>query len=217
MKPPASQNLPSLATTGQTGDLGQHAPAFSLCVYCGSKPGNQPEFAQVAIQVGSWIGQHGGQLVYGGGRNGLMGLVAEATLAAGGSVVGIIPTALVEKEWAHHGCTELHVVDTMHERKRLMAEKADAFLALPGGIGTFEELFEVWTWRQLGYHDKPVGILNSRGYYDGLMAFIEQVVNEGFMANWQTGLVTVGSAPEDLLQTLVEAAGFAPPAKTELL
>ena len=192
-------------------------PPFSICVYCGSKPGNSPEFAQVAKQVGTWIGAHGGQLVYGGGRNGLMGLVAEATLFAGGTVVGIIPKALVEKEWANHGCTELHVVDTMHERKRLMAEKADAFLALPGGIGTFEELFEVWTWRQLGYHDKPVGILNSQGYYDGLMTFIDQVVKEGFMSDWQTGLVSVGTAPQDLLQALVEAAGFSPTAKLELL
>jgi hypothetical protein len=156
-------------------------------------------------------------LVYGGGRNGLMGLVAEATLAAGGTVVGIIPQALVEKEWAHHGCTELHVVDTMHERKRLMAEKADAFLALPGGIGTFEELFEVWTWRQLGYHDKPVGILNSMGYYDTLMAFIGQVVEQGFMGHWQTELVTVGAEPDALLKTLVQASGLAPGAKLELL
>jgi uncharacterized protein (TIGR00730 family) len=171
----------------------------------------------MAKQVGTWIGAHGGQLVYGGGRNGLMGLVAEATMAAGGTVVGIIPTALVEKEWAHHGCTELHVVDTMHERKRLMAEKADAFLALPGGIGTFEELFEVWTWRQLGYHDKPVGILNSLGYYNGLMAFIGQVAQDGFMADWQTELVTVGTEPETLLQSLVQKAGFSPRAKVELL
>ena len=185
-------------------------PAFSVCVYCGSKLGHRPEFGQIAVQVGRWIGQHGGQLVYGGGRNGLMGLVAEATLAAGGTVVGIIPTALVEKEWAHHGCTELHVVDTMHERKRLMAEKADAFLALPGGIGTFEELFEVWTWRQLGYHDKPVGILNSLGYYDSLLGFIGQVVEQGFMGDWQTALVTVGQEPEALLRGLVEAAGFTP-------
>ncbi len=192
-------------------------PSFSLCVYCGSKHGHKPEFAQIAKQVGTWIGAHGGQLVYGGGRNGLMGLVAEATLAAGGTVVGIIPQALVEKEWAHHGCTELHVVDTMHERKRLMAEKADAFLALPGGIGTFEELFEVWTWRQLGYHNKPVGILNSLGYYDGLLGFIGQVVKEGFMAEWQTGLVNIGATPEVLLQALVEMAGFSPPAKTELI
>jgi len=128
------------------------SPTFSLCIYCGSRPGTDPGFAATARQIGQWIGEHGGQLVYGGGRGGLMGLVADATLAAGGRVVGIIPKALVEKEWAHHGCSELHVVDTMHERKRLMAERADAFLALPGGIGTFEEFFEVWTWRQLGYH-----------------------------------------------------------------
>jgi uncharacterized protein (TIGR00730 family) len=105
----------------------------------------------------------------------------------------------------------------MHERKRLMADKADAFLALPGGIGTFEELFEVWTWRQLGYHDKPVGILNSLGYYDGLMAFIGQVVQDGFMGDWQTDLVTLGNEPEGLLQSLVQKAGFSPRAKVELL
>ena len=192
-------------------------PAFSLCVYCGSKPGHNPAFVQLASQVGQWIGAHGGQLVYGGGRSGLMGVVAEATLAAGGRVVGIIPTALVEKEFAHHGCTELHVVDTMHERKRLMAEKADAFLALPGGIGTFEELFEVWTWRQLGYHDKPVGILNSHGYYDALLGFIDQVVADGFMSDWQTTLVTVDNDSEALLQRLVQSAGLALPAKINLL
>ena len=189
--------------------------AFSICVYCGSKPGHNQAFSQIAIAVGTWIGQHGGQLVYGGGRNGLMGLVAEATMAAGGTVVGIIPTALVEKEWAHHGCTELLVVPTMHERKRLMAEKADAFLALPGGIGTFEELFEVWTWRQLGYHDKPVGILNSDGYYDGLISFIDGVVQAGFMAEWQTQLVSIGTEPKALLQNLVEKAGFSPPAQMQ--
>ena len=193
------------------------SPAFSICVYCGSKPGHDPAFVQLAVQVGTWIGTHGGQLVYGGGRSGLMGQVAEATMAAGGTVVGIIPTALVEKEFAHHGCTELHVVDTMHERKRLMAEKADAFLALPGGIGTFEELFEVWTWRQLGYHDKPVGILNCNGYYDGLLRFIEQVVHDGFMSDWQTGLVTVGTDAPALLQGLVESAGMALPAIVNLI
>ena len=151
-------------------------PAFSICVYCGSRPGLNPEFSAVAVQVGSWIGQHGGQLVYGGGKAGLMGTVADATLKAGGRVVGVIPKALVEKEWAHHGCTELHIVDTMHDRTRMMAERADAFLALPGGIGTFEELFEVWTWRQLGYHDKPIGILNTAGYYDPLLGFLRQSV-----------------------------------------
>jgi uncharacterized protein (TIGR00730 family) len=105
----------------------------------------------------------------------------------------------------------------MHERKHLMADKADAFLALPGGIGTFEELFEVWTWRQLGYHDKPIGILNSNGYYDGLMAFIDQVVDQGFMGHWQTELVSVGTKAELLLQSLVQKAGFSPRAKVELL
>ncbi len=192
-------------------------PAFSLCVYCGSKAGDLPEFASSAVQVGQWIGQHGGQLVYGGGRNGLMGIVANATLAAGGRVVGVIPRALVEKEWAHTECTELHIVETMHERKQLMAERADAFLALPGGIGTFEELFEVWTWRQLGYHDKPVGILNCHGYYDSLMAFIDQVVTHGFMGEWQTELVTLGTEPLALLQSLVQQSGMSLPARADLI
>ena len=143
------------------------SPAFSLCVYCGSKPGMNPRFVAAAREVGQWIGQHGGQLVYGGGNTGLMGEVAHATLAAGGRVVGIMPTALVAREFANRACTELHVVDNMHQRKALMAERADAFLALPGGIGTFEELFEVSSWRQLGYHTKSIGLLNVDGYYDG--------------------------------------------------
>lgn len=192
-------------------------PTFSLCVYCGSRPGLEPAFAEVAQSVGEWIGSRGGQLVYGGGRNGLMGIVAEATLAAGGRVVGIIPKALVEKEWAHQGCTELHVVDTMHERKRLMADRADAFLALPGGIGTFEEFFEVWTWRQLGYHDKPVGLLNVAGYYDGLMAFIRTGVQQQFMNEWQMALIRVGSDLSTLLPELVQAAGMAPQARIDAI
>lgn len=156
-------------------------PAFSICVYCGSRPGANPAYADAARFVGTWIARRNGQLVYGGGRNGLMGIAADAALQAGGRVIGIIPKALVEKEWAHEGCTELHIVDTMHERKRMMAEKADAFLALPGGIGTLEELFEVWTWRQLGYHDKPVGILNTAGYYTGLLDFLNASVAQHFM------------------------------------
>ncbi|MFP8835859.1 TIGR00730 family Rossman fold protein [Hydrogenophaga sp. XSHU_21] len=191
--------------------------AFSLCVYCGSRPGASPAFADAAREVGRWIGQRGGQLVYGGGRNGLMGLVADSTLQAGGRVVGVIPKALVEKEWAHHGCTELHVVDTMHERKRLMAEHADAFLALPGGIGTFEEFFEVWTWRQLGYHDKPVGLLNVDGYYDGLLSFLRSSVQAQFMGEWQMDLMRVGADPEALLPDLVQAAGMAPASRLDEL
>lgn len=183
------------------------SPAFSLCVYCGSRPGVDPVFAEVAQAVGTWIGRHDGQLVYGGGRNGLMGIVADAALAAGARVIGVIPTALVEKEWAHSGCTELHIVDNMHERKRIMAEKADAFIALPGGIGILEEFFEAWTWRQLGYHDKPCGLLNLNGYYDSLLAFLQTAVNSGFMNEWLMELISVDSRTEVLLETLVEAAG----------
>ena len=182
-------------------------PAFSLCVYCGSRPGTG-EFGALAQAVGRWIGEHSGQLVYGGGNNGLMGMVADATLAAGGRVVGIIPRALVEKEWAKRDCTELHIVDTMHERKRMMAERADAFLALPGGIGTFEELFEVWTWRQLGYHDKPIGLLNAGGYYEPLLDFLQSSVKQGFMSDWQMGLVRVGETAEPLLRELIQASGL---------
>lgn len=184
------------------------APAFSICVYCGSRSGVVPGFSDVARQVGSWIGERGGQLVYGGGNNGLMGTVADATLAAGGRVVGVIPRALVEKEWAKRDCTELHIVDSMHDRKRMMAERADAFLALPGGIGTFEELFEVWTWRQLGYHDKPIGLLNADGYFDGLLEFLQSTVRHGFMGNWQIDLVQVGNDAPTLLDSLVRASSL---------
>ena len=187
-------------------------PAFSICVYCGSRAGDQPEFSEVARQVGTWIGEHGGQLVYGGGSNGLMGVVADATLAAGGRVMGVIPRALVEREWAHNGCTELHIVETMHERKRIMAEHADAFLALPGGIGTLEEFFEVWTWRQLGYHDKPVGLLNFKGYYDNLLAFLDSSTKAGFMNERLMGLIRTGTEAVPLLQELVQAAGLSPTA-----
>jgi uncharacterized protein (TIGR00730 family) len=181
-------------------------PAFSLCVYCGSRSGNDPAFLDTAREVGRWIGERGGQLVYGGGNNGLMGVLADATLAAGGSVVGVIPHALVEREWAKRDCSELHVVDNMHQRKSMMAERADAFLALPGGIGTFEELFEAWTWRQLGYHDKPVGVLNAGGYYDGLLSFLQQSVGHGFMNEAQMQLLTVGSDAPTLLEALVRGA-----------
>ena len=182
-------------------------PAFSVCVYCGSRPGGNAAYTQAAQAVGQWIGTHQGQLVYGGGRSGLMGTVAEATRLAGGRVVGVIPQALVDKELANRQCDELHIVQTMHERKAMMAERSDAFLALPGGIGTFEELFEVWTWRQLGYHDKPLGLLNVTGYYDGLLGFLQTSVASGFMGEWQMGLLHSGSDASELLQSLVEQAG----------
>ena len=182
-------------------------PAFSVCVYCGSRPGDNAAYTQAAQAVGQWIGTHQGQLVYGGGRSGLMGTVAEATRLAGGRVVGVIPQALVDKELANRQCDELHIVQTMHERKAMMAERSDAFIALPGGIGTFEELFEVWTWRQLGYHDKPLGLLNVAGYYDGLLGFLQTSVASGFMGEWQMGLLHAGSDASELLQSLVEQAG----------
>jgi len=182
-------------------------PAFSLCVYLGSRPGINPLFTEAAIEVGTWIGAHGGQLVYGGGRSGLMGTVAEATRLAGGRVVGIIPQALVDKEQANRACDELHIVQTMHERKAMMAERSDAFVALPGGIGTFEELFEVWTWRQLGYHDKPIGLLDVDGYYQSLLAFLRSSVQQGFMNDWQMQLVQVGTDVPALMAGLVQAAG----------
>jgi uncharacterized protein (TIGR00730 family) len=188
-------------------------PSFSVCVYCGSRHGVSTAYAEVAYQVGTWIGQHGGQLVYGGGNNGLMGIVAQATADAGGRVVGIIPQALQTQENTRTACTELHVVDTMHERKHMMAERADVFLALPGGIGTFEEFFEVWTWRQLGYHDKPIGLLNTQGYYDGLLQFAQSSVAQGFLSDWQMDLIRSGTEPITLLQELIQEAGFSPQPK----
>lgn len=179
---------------------------LTVCVYCGSRPGHDPAHAALAREVGHWIGAHGAQLVYGGGHHGLMGAVADAALAAGARVIGVIPEALVEMEAAHQGCTELHVVANMHQRKQLMAERADVFLALPGGIGTFEELFEVWTWRQLGYHDKPIGLLNAGGYYDSLLTFLDSSVQAGFMGQWQMELLRVSDSASELLPALLKAA-----------
>jgi uncharacterized protein (TIGR00730 family) len=177
-------------------------------VYCGSRPGRLEAFTQTAKAVGEWIGRHQGQLVYGGGNNGLMGVVAAATQQAGGRVVGIIPHGLAEKELARDDCDEFHLVDNMHQRKHMMAERADAFLALPGGIGTFEEFFEVWTWRQLGYHNKPIGLLNVDGYYDGLLAFMNTTVNDGFVSDWQMTLIQQSANLEQLLPMLIQEAGL---------
>jgi uncharacterized protein (TIGR00730 family) len=182
---------------------------FSLCVYCGSRPGQDAAFTRAAAAVGRLIGERGGQLVYGGGRAGLMGTVADAALAAGASVVGVIPQALIDRELGHTGLTELHVVQTMHERKQLMAERSGAFLALPGGIGTLEELFEVWTWRQLGYHDKPVGLLNVAGYYDRLLDFIGETGRQGFVPAAQRALLQVDDDPSALVDRLASLAGQA--------
>lgn len=155
------------------------------------------------MDAGRWIGEHGGQLVYGGGRSGLMGTLAQSALKAGARVVGIIPKVLVDRELANTDCTELHVVETMHERKEMMATRADAFLALPGGIGTFEEFFEIWTWRQLGYHNKPIGLLNLSGYYDGLLGFTANCVQTGLMTAQQQQLIQTGTKTRPMLAELV--------------
>ena len=181
----------------------------SLCVYCGSRPGERPEYADAARRVGTSIGERGWELVYGGGRAGLMGIVADAALAAGAPVFGVIPQSLMNREVGHAGLTELHVVETMHERKLMMAERADAFIALPGGIGTFEEIFEVWSWRQLGYHDKPLGLLNTAGYYDALIAFMGQTVAQGFVAAPQHALLQVEADPLVLLDRVAAAMPLA--------
>lgn len=173
---------------------------WSLCVYCGSRFGDQAAYRDAAADTGRLIAQTGGRLVYGGGRVGLMGAVADAAVAHGAPVVGVIPDVLMQREVGHAGIQELHVVKTMHERKMLMADRADAFLALPGGIGTMEEIFEMWSWQQLGYHAKPVGLLNVAGYYDALIGFLAEGLARGFMSPEQHGALIV----DDHLPRLVE-------------
>ncbi len=155
--------------------------ARAVCVYCGSKPGASPQFAQAAAALGAAIARDGLTLVYGGASVGLMGIVADAALVAGGRVVGVIPRMLMRREIAHAGLAELVVTETMHERKARMAELSDAFIALPGSIGTLDELFEMWTWAQLGLHAKPCVLVNTAGYYDGLVAFLDRAGREGFL------------------------------------
>lgn len=179
---------------------------LSICVYCGSRDNVATAYVRAAEEAGHWLASHGIRLVYGGGNTGLMGALANAALTAGGEVYGVIPQSLVNVERAHKGLTELKVVETMHQRKQAMAEASDAFLALPGGIGTFEEFFEVWTWRQLGYHDNPIGLLNTDGYYDGLLEFIHHSVDVKFMNAEQLGFLTVGNEPATLLQTITRTA-----------
>ena len=175
---------------------------LSVCVYCGSRFGNRPEYEAVARELGRLIARNGWQLVYGGGNVGLMGVMADAAIEGGARVVGVIPDSLMKREVGHRGLAELHVVQTMHQRKQMMAERADMFVALPGGIGTFEELFEVWTWRQLGYHDKPIGLLNVAGYYDSFLDFMSQTTEAGFLSEAQLAVLQVDTDPARLLQRL---------------
>jgi uncharacterized protein (TIGR00730 family) len=178
----------------------------SLCVFCGSSPGNRPEYLHVARATGRSIAQRGLTLVYGGGRVGLMGAVADAALAAGGRVLGVIPQMLLDREVGHAGLTELHVVTTLSERKLMMADLSDGFLALPGGIGTMDELFEAWTWTQLELHRKPCGLLNQDGYYDALISFLDYAVAEGFQRPRHRAALLVGTQIEALLDQLQAAA-----------
>lgn len=174
----------------------------SVCVFCGASPGASPVYQEAAVALGRHLAERGLTLVYGGGAVGLMGTVADAALAAGGEVIGIIPQSLQEAEIGHKGLTRLEVVDGMHARKARMAELADAFIALPGGLGTLEELFEVWTWGQLGYHAKPLGLLEVNGFYDPLLTFLDHLVDERFVRAEHRGMLQRGASPEALLDAL---------------
>jgi uncharacterized protein (TIGR00730 family) len=180
----------------------------NICVYCGSNAGRLPVYAEQARAFGRELAQRGLGLVYGGSGAGIMGVVADSVLEHGGRAIGVIPEALVKKEMAHKGLTEQHVVGSMHERKTLMAAKADAFVALPGGVGTLEEIFETWTWAQLGLHGKPCGLLNIDGYFDKLAAFLDHTVEEAFMRPQHRAMLVVESDAATLLDRFVD---YAPP------
>jgi uncharacterized protein (TIGR00730 family) len=181
-----------------------------ICVFCGSSAGGRPEYAAAARGLGERIAGRGLGLVYGGGNIGLMGVLADAALAAGGEVVGVIPAALQAKELAHTGLKELFVVGTMHERKARMADLSDAFAALPGGYGTLDELFEILTWAQLGIHAKPVGLLNTGGFFDPLLAALDHLTAERFVKPRHRALVRVADTPDQLLDQLALAVPAAP-------
>ncbi len=174
----------------------------SLCVYCGARPGRNPAFLDSARSFGGLLARRGINLVFGGSHIGLMGALADGALVEGGRVVGVIPRALVDRELAHRGLTELVVVDSMHERKAAMERRSDAFVALPGGSGTLDELFEIWTWRQLGIHHKPVGLLDLGGYWQPLLACLEHLVAEGFSGRTERDMLLVESDPGALLDRL---------------
>jgi len=171
----------------------------SLCVYCGSASGISANYAAAARELAQALVQRQIALVYGGGRVGLMGIIADEVLRLGGAVTGVIPEALKDAEVGHHGLTHLHVVANMHERKAMMADLSDGFIALPGGIGTLEELFEALTWSQLGFHDKPIGVLNVDGYYDAMLAFLDHAVAQGFLKTNQADLLMVENATTALM------------------
>lgn len=180
-----------------------------ICVYCGSSPGKHAAYREAAAELAQLLAQQGIGLVYGGGSVGIMGSIADAMVDAGAEVIGVIPRALDEKEVSHGGVSELVVVDSMHERKALMAELSDGFIALPGGLGTIEELFEVLTWTQLGFHHKPCGLLNVQGYFDQLVAFLDHTVEQAFVKPVHRDILLVEEKADPLLRRM---AAFQPPA-----
>ncbi|MBU6308977.1 MAG: TIGR00730 family Rossman fold protein [Planctomycetes bacterium] len=176
----------------------------SLCVFCGSSPDVDDVYFTAAREVGRVIASQGRRLVYGGGRIGLMGALADAATAAGGEVIGVIPRSLLDKEVGHQGLSRLHVVASMHDRKALMAELSDGFIALPGGIGTLEEFFEIWTWAQLGLHHKPFGLLNVAGFFDPLLAFLDELADHRFLRREHRGMLHTRPITGDLIRAMTE-------------
>lgn len=183
-------------------------PVRSICVFCGASTGTHPAYRDAAVALGQAIARRGLTLVYGGSSVGLMGAVADAAMAAGGEVIGVMPQSLIDAEIGHKGLPRLEVVDGMHARKARMAELSDAFIALPGGLGTLEELFEVWIWGQLGYHAKPLGLLDVNGFYEKLGGFLDHIVEEGFVRPQHRAMLLLGKQPADLLDAMEE---FVPP------
>lgn len=185
---------------------GSLAPLERVCVFAGASPGGEPGLVRAAAEFGRLAATCGVGIVYGGGHTGLMGALADGALGAGGHVTGVIPASLVERELAHAGLSEQHVVATMHERKALMASLSQAFVALPGGLGTLDELFEIWTWAQLGLHDKPIGLYDTGGFFQPLVALTERLTDAGFVKRRDLGLVLVESDPGRLLERLARRA-----------
>lgn len=180
----------------------------SVCVYCGSNIGRQEAYSNAARILAKSLVDRDIKLIYGGASVGIMGLIADTVLQLGGQAVGVIPDALVQKEVAHKNLTELHVTQSMHERKTLMAELSDGFIAMPGGIGTLEEIFEIWTWAQLGFHKKPCGLLNIEGYFDSLTTFLNHAVEEQFIKTPHRSMLLIDADPEKLLDRF---ASYEPP------
>jgi uncharacterized protein (TIGR00730 family) len=211
---PIVQALAAQIESGPLAGYGRYKKSMRIAVFCGASAGMSPGYREAAGGFGGLLAREGIGLVYGGGAIGLMGALADGVLAAGGHVIGVIPHALDTREVAHRGLSELRVVSSMHERKAQMADLADGFVALPGGIGTLEELFEIWTWAQLGIHLKPCALLNVNGFYTGLVSFLDHVVSEGFLKPVHRGALMVETCPQTLLSKM---RSYQPPPTTKWL